>query len=1191
MTTLRHGWNTRLRPPASVLAGLAVVWAALIGFAAFTGSSIDPPLSVELSSAAPARWEQPLGLGTPSEQAEALARIRNQLPAVLSGAATYDRDLLGLLGLQHAVVRDLIDDPVYRALSAQRSHGLIDIEVGVKIGSRPAARNAVPTIDRSAIESWKAGLLGSFESVVDDDRAAADGLFVNALLRALKSGAVGRPGSIVEALVTTLPPERRKDALARAAASQPAAFAHLLPKELISAGFPAGNFGWTDPSLDASTVLSRLAAARDAEGHVLHLLQIHLLLQGGGQGGAGRLAGRAGDVGKRLASLDEGSFSSLIRSDDLARELAALRKTLLARDKTVDEPFRAAVRLLKERVRRLSADAVATNEVFDERLVLKEAPPLLAAFRGFVGNDGATERSSIYANSPNERVFLIFDRLGNVKGYAAGTVVVSGARRLFYAHTINGPNLSAAAAEAILLAFKRSSRELNVADVVIPSAHAVFAKMNYASLRAAYEKASTGRSVAIQHPDAPLRAKFARLLGSPSGHDGPEANSQARLVWADGPAAGDTVVRVGPGSLTAPVAGAVSGGDLAILAVSLELSGRGSGPAWSEVLRAGGFTERDVREASAAMRNEHQLPIEEFRRALGGTLLGRLGVRLDDASMARDWPLFIMGQMNAVDALEPRNAALTKSFVSAAIAREAGDVVGRLLDLHGPYVLSEPGWRERIARSDGLITEIMPRLGLLDRWPAELKAEIAGKIREREPRLLEFHRTLAAAGTSAEFLARVPPGRTDKAAWVRLGVRSALDHFLSMGPNAEEVRRLAQWMHDYDEIALIKERALARSRGAGEFLRVSDDDDGEAPAFSRVSPRKTWTARLTRFMNLNPTVEQVNAFRRRARTIEDDLEAVRRASARLDSAGDFLKLTGFRKIDRAGADDPHSRALRRHLEGSIEAFARLEPTSGEVNEFRRQLFHRDGDFRLMELVAPKITKAGDFLEIVRMYDDVRAALPDAYSKRTREFVDAHVDMFLNLRPTPSEVNAYRRRTMSPATDLALLSAALQAPASAGEMVELLDLHGENPPGMGAGFVARMRELAEANVDRFLGRAPNAEQVAAYRKWTGDPGAELKLVDAGIRLATSKEDVLRHVARRMRARTAEADRAWAALLEREFPRFLKLSPTGSEVDLYLRNFGDAAAIARLNAYRRSLETAPSTWDGRVRSWFGGAASAP
>ncbi|MCM2280345.1 MAG: hypothetical protein NDI61_00705 [Bdellovibrionaceae bacterium] len=611
--------------------------------------------------------------------------------------------------------------------------------------------------------------------------------------------------------------------------------------------------------------------------------------------------------------------------------------------------------------------------------------------------------------------------------------------------------------------------------------------------------------------------------------------------------------------------GRFSKGDLALLAMSLKLSGRARGATWSEIFKLKWFSEADIEVASAIARNPERLSIREWQSQVKAAF-NRVGVVIDESVLVRHWPLWIAGHMDAPDALDSRSLAMTRKLISAALFKGDGAYVGPLLDLHGPWILSDPvfgqSWRDRIVDSDVLITEMMSRLHLLPVFPAESQARLRELIYTRSPYLLAFYQRLVEAGTPADYMRRVPPGSSEKAEWVHFGVRSSLDHFFSLKPTIEDIRRLAQWMHNDDELFHLKERALRHTRDAGEFLRLTDFDYPEPrPEFYVNKVTRFLSSRVRLFLSLRPTAAQINLFRARLSSPALDFTIVTQASMETRSASEFLTLVGFSPKGTVSPGREQLR-IRRYLMEYVDVFARLEPTVDEVNEFRRLVRMIEPEIRLLELVAPKITSAQDFLKLLNLYRDDRRAEADAYTQSMRIFAAQHMDMFLALRPSVAQINQYRQRLTGVSTDLAFVMEALSEPRSASEILELITYFGREPAQLPTSYRTRLQKVAESLLEKFLKADPSAEQIAEMRIWISNADADLRLVALGLRKSLKPAQALRFATRKPQRRTTETDFAWTRLLDASFKTFLALKPTPVDVDLYLRNVGDANVIVRL-----------------------------
>lgn len=514
--------------------------------------------------------------------------------------------------------------------------------------------------------------------------------------------------------------------------------------------------------------------------------------------------------------------------------------------------------------------------------------------------------------------------------------------------------------------------------------------------------------------------------------------------------------------------------DLVVLALHLDKSGRRNTSVWNEIFKREMSSSADFSEFILIARNDLGLPLSEFYQALASAG-ARVDISVDAEFTSRYWPLFILGHMDAPDAMDARHAEFTRRLISAVISRESGAVIGPLLDIHGPMIIADREWSSRIVRSESLVTAMMSRLSLLRHMPSEARSTLRQAIQRREPQLLSFYERLALTKSPEELLARVPSGPHLKAKWVHLGVRSALDHFLSLTPTSDDVRKLGQWMHDYDELFHIKEKAIARARDAAEFLRITDDDyPAPQPEAYLRRLNEFLLDQLDEFLRLKPTIAQIHVFRSRLRARDLDFAVIREIAGQLRTAGEFIALIGPLAKESVVA--------RHYLLTNVDTFARLEPTIDEVNAFRRLVPEAETDLRLMELMAPKITTASDFLRMMSMYKVSRDNDPLSYSSRLHAFAASHAEMFLVLRPTASQIARYREWVFVPQVEMRLVDVGLQLVRSPAEALALVT---RRPYSRTVESVESWSRMLENHFAHFVSRHPSVVEMDLYLRSVGD----------------------------------------------------------------------------------------------------------
>jgi hypothetical protein len=102
-----------------------------------------------------------------------------------------------------------------------------------------------------------------------------------------------------------------------------------------------------------------------------------------------------------------------------------------------------------------------------DQLNVREVPPELAIFRGYVGNDCSTSFSPGFPFTPADRYYYVFDKDGRSLGYVGISLVTSENQKAVFVHTIQGPDLTAAHTEMILRAFAEIAKPVFDAELAV----------------------------------------------------------------------------------------------------------------------------------------------------------------------------------------------------------------------------------------------------------------------------------------------------------------------------------------------------------------------------------------------------------------------------------------------------------------------------------------------------------------------------------------------------------------------------------------------------------------------------------------------------------------------------------------------------------------------------------------------------
>ncbi len=375
----------------------------------------------------------------------------------------------------------------------------------------------------------------------------------------------------------------------------------------------------------------------------------------------------------------------------------------------------------------------------------------------------------------------------------------------------------------------------------------------------------------------------------------------------------------------------------------------------------------------------------------------------------------------------------------------------------------------------------------------------------------------------------------------------------------------------FDPVFVAKVKAVENAKSAAEFLRVTANVENYS--FQEYSRRLYLVLRdrLGSFLRHSPTVDQVNTLRLRIRALDLDLNLIRAMVPRVSTASEFIQLIRLFHFDPARAErNRYFIQLRIFLKTKIEFFLKLEPTIDELNTFRLQLSDPDGDIKLMEFAAPKMTWARDFAKMVSLFDCKVGAdgrVPE-YSAQISSFLKTHVEMFMQLRPNTEELNKYRKCMGDLALDTWMLAVGLGNSKSAQEMIDLATAKQEGPSIPPTAYDRHVMDTLVKHIDLFLWLGPSLAQIKAYRIRMADPNGDLKILDASLGKAQSAAEALALIGLRPQVFTEEFNKAWSQVLARHLSLFISWRPSEEELHAYIDRVFDREIAEKMRTEIRS-----------------------
>ncbi len=463
---------------------------------------------------------------TDAERLQFLMWLHDNIPQFFQQIDQYPVDLFRLLQVQAELQARLMQNPQFREFLAAR-RPLVELTIAPRDG-RPIEVEVVRVSGR-AVDAWREGLaeaLNEFSSRAPEgeDFSSARIRLYRELSESMREANVARAQGLVGALTQLLPREARDAARAmprETDADRLRLLNHLLQHlpSTVESPVLSRHYGIPSEGLSREQVLRRVEEMFRHEPNIIaaeqRSLRQALLAAVFLRGNANSLP-EAAQLIRNLSDRDLAFF--LDRKDALIPLLERLRGEVA---RAMPETARSAqewARLENELTRNLNRVAGDTERIVERvsgELILREQPPRSAIPKGCVAGDCSTERSFAYPNDPTERVF--YASLRNASGEELVGVVTAthleyeltpgNFVRAIYLHTMNGGNLSASHATAIMHAFHARVQDLGAELVVLPHGTQLNAFINSPSVRKLNQNYTEGRSPGmIRYPQASLRA-------------------------------------------------------------------------------------------------------------------------------------------------------------------------------------------------------------------------------------------------------------------------------------------------------------------------------------------------------------------------------------------------------------------------------------------------------------------------------------------------------------------------------------------------------------------------------------------------------------------------------------------------------------------------------------------------------------
>jgi hypothetical protein len=392
-------------------------------------------------------------LGTDEKKLEWLLKVKKEVPDLFADAANYDINLFKLLDDQARLQTELAKNPKYQEAMKKMHQEYLSISIAPKSEQKVKAYIISP----EAVVDWKKNLKSTLDSLDNRDLNKEITDLVKTIGKKSSTG-------LETGLVMGLPTEERKRVLALPATERIEALKEKLPS-VIGKEFKAQNFGFSNaPSKEE--VLNLLKKLETDEKRLNDLLELHLVLQNP----EGVIRTSSAEV---IDALDDHKLSFFTEGDAVNVKLKTLN---LANAKDLAQK-------IKKHFKQFSQEQEVIEEKLGQAIRLTEMPPAIGIFRGCTGGDCSTQFSFPYPNSPNEKVFYVYNHQNEIKGYITGNIVLADGKPSFQILTIAGPRISSTDTEMIIQGLYSAKEKLGVSQIVLPNSDNLNGLINYAPIK------------------------------------------------------------------------------------------------------------------------------------------------------------------------------------------------------------------------------------------------------------------------------------------------------------------------------------------------------------------------------------------------------------------------------------------------------------------------------------------------------------------------------------------------------------------------------------------------------------------------------------------------------------------------------------------------------------------------------------
>jgi hypothetical protein len=580
-----------------------------------------------------------------------LGAVRKDFPQVFNENQNSGLDILELMQTQDALLKELRGNGEYLRLSAERpSYLTLNFETG---GEVPAERQ----VDSSRFTKWKRHAQ-EVASQLPKNIPVSEAI-EKYLSEAEEAG--GRAQGYLTGLITTLPKERRGEVFKMPFPEKVKALANELPLDLKAAGFRAELYGITSPSFSREEALLQLGARWQANTIAKDLSTLSLIAAHGDPGAT------AAQFEENLKKLRPDSVKALLDHEQASSFWSPEGRSLQLANQVEKE--------LKDLFEKNPSKESSSPK---KSIRLEEAPAYAAIFRGCAGGDCSSTHNAYYPWSPAERIYYVFDEMGDLKGYVAGTVLdnsrkSAAEKRSLYIHTIAGRRISAEDTKLIVDGLYEARDRIGVKGLLFPTRSKRNSNINYAEINGQLEKIlpADNKAVPISYIDSSTREVISKSEYTGMNYD-EEKNNRTALEYSPGVSMDSRKVRTEIVETKLPLVELKDVDEAELLLAALDLSRSDKKDVASKILESIKGGKQKLNEIERAINNPEKRSLKGFYSKVISTFK-KHGITPSKDYLERRRHFFDAGMLSASDAFSPANREATMRGVVRMLSDENVD--------------------------------------------------------------------------------------------------------------------------------------------------------------------------------------------------------------------------------------------------------------------------------------------------------------------------------------------------------------------------------------------------------------------------------------------------------------------------------------------------------------------------------------